>query len=106
MDERLEDLFRQSIGRTQERYHLELTNRAIFLLHFAIESIQDEQDPRWPLESRGDPRRIQERAIERLPELLRWVARSRGSEWINSFLVLEVAPQLIAMLCIWELPPG
>jgi hypothetical protein len=104
MNERLEDLFHQAIVRTHERYRLELTGRATDLIRLTLESIEVEPDARWPQEARGDLQRIQERAIERLPELLRWVSRTHGTELINTFLLLQAAPRLIDAFCIWEKP--
>jgi hypothetical protein len=106
MDERLEGLFRQSIGLARERYGLQLTDRAAHLLHLTIDSVEEEADERWPGEARGDPRPLQERAIERLPEILRWVARSQGTKLISLFLLLQITPRIIDAFCIWEKPPG
>jgi hypothetical protein len=82
-----------------------ITERAAHLIHFVVDAIGSDAPPRG---SRGfsglkiaDSQRL---AIDKLPDVLRYVKDSRDVETVGIFDLLEVAPQIFAMFFIFKQP--
>ncbi|WP_395698581.1 hypothetical protein [Methylocella sp.] len=82
-----------------------LTRAALDLVRLTLRAIEDDAPPRWLAEGgRLDPARCQELAVERLPALLHFVRRKRGTGEIGVFDLLEEAPQIFALFFVFKYP--
>jgi hypothetical protein len=104
VDEQTTALLNSALAQIDARGDIELTLAARRLIELSIDAIETDPLPYQQFQPNRTRRDCQLLAIERLPQLLRFLSRTRGARTIGALQLLEAAPQLIGIYLIFRGP--